>query len=142
MLNQLIIHQQILFDLTAVYLGPLKGIHERLAYLAGLRNANTGFYTHETLSLKYPSDRVSEALEQCHEEIFERLLETPLAVLGKDLRNYFESRFGPERLQMQACQQLTESWIPPQAPDYLKDLYRSNQNALCALLQENRPKVR
>jgi hypothetical protein len=142
MLNQLKIHRQILYDLTALHLEPMKGLYERLAYLASMRDPGTGIYTHKSLSLQYPADRVSEALERCHEEIFEKLLESPLATLEQDLRRYFEAMAGQEKVEAEACQSLTESWIPQQSPNYLRELYCSNQSALCALLQENRSKAR
>jgi hypothetical protein len=142
MLYQLQVHRQILFDLTNLYLSPMKGIYERLAYLAGLRDPVTGLYVHPALSAQYPQDRVSEALQHSHEEIFERLLESPLSALEQDLTRYFDSVASKEGTEAQLCVQRTESWMPEHAPNYLKELYCSNQAALCALLQANKSKAR
>lgn len=142
MLHQLKVHREILFDLANVYLSPMKWAYERLAYLASLRDPTTGLYTHPSLSAEYPRDRVHEALQHCHEEIFEKLLESPLRVLEEDLLRYFELRAAGEETDPQVCLQRTESWMPGQAPDYLKELYCSNQRALCELLRRSKSRVR
>jgi len=142
MLEQLQIHRQILYDLTVQYLEPLTGDYERLVYLASLRNPSSGDYTHERLAAVYGADRVGEVLAYCHEEIFERLLESPLASQETDLLNYLQSLHGEKEQILQFCRENASAWIPPQAPDYLKELFCSNQAALCELLQEYKPKVR
>jgi hypothetical protein len=139
MLKQLQVHRQILLDLTSMYLDPLPGAYVRLAYVAGLRDPGTQLYSHPVLSQRYPAERVSESLYSSHEELFEKLLELPLVTLEQDLRQYFASLPETQDLAPQPCAELTISWIPIQAPDYLKELYRSNQAALCALLQRRKP---
>jgi hypothetical protein len=141
MLKQLQVHRQILFDLTSIYMDPMSGAYARLAYVAGLRDPGSQLYSHPVLSQKYPAERVSESLYSCHEELFEKLLELPLATLEQDLRQYFSSLPETQDLAPHPCAELTISWIPIQAPDYLKQLYRSNQAALCALLQRRKPTV-
>ncbi|MGB8324823.1 MAG: hypothetical protein WCE52_17835 [Candidatus Acidiferrum sp.] len=138
MLKQLQVHRQILFDLTSIYLDPMPGAYARLAYVAGLRDPGSQLYSHPVLSQRYPAERVSESIHSCHEELFEKLLELPLATLEQDLHEYFASL--PETKDPpQPCADLTISWIPIQAPDYLKELYRSNQAALCVLVQRRKP---
>jgi len=139
MLKQLQVHRQILFDLTSIYLDPMAGAYARLAYVAGLRDPGSQLYAHSVLSQRYPAERVSESLYSCHEELFEKLLELPLATLEQDLHQYLTSLPETHDLAAQPCAELTISWIPIQAPDYLKELYRSNQAALCALLQRRKP---
>ena len=141
-LKQLQVHKQIVYDVTAMELEPMPFFYQRLAYLAGLREPTTGAYTHPALSVRYPAERVSEALEACHEEIFERVLEMPLAAQEKDLVRYFEGALNGEALNAEACLRLSKAWIPPHAPEYLKELYCANQGALCELVQENRTKAR
>jgi len=142
MLEQLQIHRQLLYDLTVQYLEPLGGDCERLVYLAGLRNSASGKYTHERLSALYGEDRVGEVLAYCHEEIFERLLESPLSSQETDLLNYLQSLPGTREQNVRHCRENTLAWIPAQAPDYLKELFCSNQAALCELILESATKVR
>ena len=142
MQEQLRIHRQILYDLALHYLEPLNGSFARLAYLAGSKDQATKAYAHDRLSVIYGQEPVREALAKCHEELFERLLEMPLAEQEKDLRQFIGSlpQGGAEGVRY--CQERIEDWIPAASPDYLKELFRSNLNALLGLLRERNPKAR
>lgn len=141
MIEQLQIHRQILYDLTVQYLEPLCGDYERLVYLASLRDRSSGVYAHERLAAVFAGDRVGEVLAHCHEEIFERLLESPLSSQEKDLLNYLHSLPGDREQNLLSCRANAPGWIPPQAPDYLKELFFSNQAVLCELQLGHKPKV-
>lgn len=142
MQEQLRIHRQILYDLALHYLEPLSGSFARLAYLASLRNPSTDIYAHDRLSAVYGQEPVQVALAKCHEELFERLLEMPLAQQEEDLRQFLGTF--PEGVPegVRSCQAKTESWVPKEVPDYLKELFRSNLTALVGLLRERNPKAR
>ena len=142
MLEQLRIHRQILYDLAIHYLECKDGVHARLAYLASLRDPVTQKYVHEKLSSVYGEIPVNEALATCHNELFERLLETPLAMQEQDMSHYVETLPSGRSENIQYCRELMESWIPPAAPDYLKELFRSNQAALLELVQKKTTTVR
>jgi len=142
MLDRLQIHRQILYDLSVHSLEPMGGMYERLAYVANLRDPSTGIYSHERLNVVFGEESVSQALADCHEELFERLLESPLALQEEDLLSYLEVLPGGREKQLWECTGKAEAWIPPQAPDYLKKLFCSNLHALCELLQEKKPKAR
>src|ERR1700757_1519445 len=86
MQEQLRIHRQILYDLAVHYLEPLNGSFARLAYLASLKNPSTNRYAHDRLAAIYGAEPVGESLAKCHEELFERLLEMPLAQQEEELR--------------------------------------------------------
>jgi len=141
MLDELQIHRQILYDLSVHSLEPMQGMYERLAYVANLRNPSTGIYFHERLSAVYGEESVSQALADCHEELFERLLESPLALQEQDLLSYLDVLPGGREMHLRGCSEKVRVWIPLQAPDYLKKLFCSNLNALCELLQESKPKA-
>jgi hypothetical protein len=142
MLDQLQIYRQILYDLTVHYLEPMAGMYERLAYIASLRDPSTGLYSHPRLSAVFGEESVNRALSGCHEELFERLLESPLSHQEEDLRGYLDTLPGGRQAHARECSAKAQAWIPPQAPDYLKRLFCSNLNALCELLQEKKPKAR
>jgi len=142
MLDKLQLHRQILYDLSVHSLEPMGGMYERLAYVANLRDPSTGTYSHERLSAVFGEESVSQALADCHEELFERLLESPLALQEADLRSYLDTLPGEKRERLQKGPAGAEAWIPPQAPDYLKKLFCSNLHALCELLQEKKPGTR
>lgn len=142
MQEQLRIHRQILYDLALHYLEPLKGSFARLAYLASLKNPSTKIYMHDRLTAVYGPDAVGESLAKCHEELFERLLEIPLAQQEGELRQFIGTI--PEGLQegIRLCEGRIQDWIPPAAPEYLKELFRANLTALLGLLRERNPKAR
>jgi hypothetical protein len=135
MFEQIQAYQQILFDLTANYLEPLHGAYQRLAYLAALREAKSGKYVHEGLSRVYGAGVVDQVIAECHEEVFERLLEMPLNAQGEDLRIHLESLPGTFEGNVILCRETCKDWIPPQAPSYFRELYGSNLDVLLELLQ-------
>jgi hypothetical protein len=141
MQEQLRIHRQILYDLALHYLEPLNGSFARLAYLASLKNPSTKVYAHDRLSAVYGPKPVGESLAECHEELFERLLEMPLAQQEAELHQFLGTL--PEGVQegIRHCLGRIEDWIPAEAPGYLKELFRSNLNALLELLRERNPRA-
>jgi hypothetical protein len=141
MLNDFQSHQQILFDLTANYLEPLEGSYQRLAYLASLRDGQTGRYEHSVLGSVYGVETVSQVINDCHEEVFERLLEMPLDVQGKELRAHLESLPGTFADNVRSCLQAGQQWMPPGAPSYLKELYSANLRVLLEWLQHDKSKA-
>ncbi len=127
-------HRQILFDLTANYLEPLGGSFHRLAYVSGLRDRESGRYLHERLATVYGEDSVNEVLVRAHEEIFERLLEMPLASQEEELRQFLNSLPGDFATNSSKFRETSRDWIPNQAPSYLRELFCSNLNVLLELL--------
>lgn len=141
MLDHLQTHRQLVFDLTANYLDPLRGTFERLAYLAGLRN-DSGAYLHDRLCAQYSPELVGQVLASSHQEVFERLLEMPLAAQEDSLRLYLNTWPGSLPDKLAVCRERGTGWIPANAPKYLTELYCSNLNALLELLADNRTTVR
>ena len=138
MLDHLQTRRQILFDVTASYLEPLGGMFSRLAYIAGLREPLTGRYLHHRLATVYSPEQIDEVLAVCHEEILERLLEMPLSAQESDLRKHVKSLPGDFGNNARSCKELAGEWVPSGAPSYLKELYRSNLNALTQILLANK----
>jgi hypothetical protein len=74
--------------LNEVILQSLPNDLTRTIYLASLRDCNSGVYLHPQLST---GDRIAEAdraLRTCHENIFRRLLTTPLQAYVLQLQEY------------------------------------------------------
>jgi hypothetical protein len=140
--EQLRIHRQILYDLALHYLEPMNGSFSRLAYLASLKNPTGNVYAHDRLAAVYGAEPVGETLCRCHEELFERLLEMPLSQQGEDLGQFIGSLPEGGQEGVRYCQGCAEDWIPPGAPEYLKELFRSNLAALLETSRERSPKVR
>ena len=131
-------NRRIIQDFTLNTLEGIPGPYARLVYVASLRDLSSGRYEHEGLTALYPEGAVQQALELCHEQVFERILETPLAQQLGDLRNCLAAMQGGLADVVQHWRQL-ESYrvLPPEhAPDYLRDLFFSNLRALLEILDE------
>ena len=85
-LTQLQQNRRVIEDFTVTTLAGIPGLFARLAYLASLRDLSSGRYEHAGLAALYPDAAIQQALQLCHEQIFERILETPLASQEEDLR--------------------------------------------------------
>ena len=93
-LTQVQQNRRIIHDLASSTLVPIPTAFGRLAYLASLRDLATNVYEHAGLAALYPPEAVRQALEQCHEELFERVLEMPLTLQEEDLRRHLSSSAG------------------------------------------------
>ena len=71
--------------------------------------------------------------------MFERLLELPLAQQEEDLRNYVSSLPAGQEWNDAQCIDTTRTWVLPESPDYLTELFCSNTAALCELLRSKLP---
>ena len=137
MLTQLQQNRRIVQDFTVTTLAAIPSLYGRLTYLASLRDLSSGRYEHDGLAALYPDEAIQEALELCHEQIFERILENPLEQQEQDLRKCLESMQGGFAAaaehwhRMEAYRML----VPEGAAGYLKDLFYSNLRALLELLQ-------
>jgi hypothetical protein len=133
-LTQLQQNRRVVQDFTQTTLAGILGLYARLAYIASLRDLSSGRYEHAGLLAIYPDEAIQQALQLCHEQIFERILESPLSSQREDLRCCLAGMEG-------GLPGATAHWrriesyrllVPEAAPDYLKDLFCSN---LCALLE-------
>jgi hypothetical protein len=136
--TQLQQNRRIIQDFTLTTLAGISGEFGKLTYLASLRDLSSGRYEHAGLAALYPDEAMQQALELCHEQIFERVLESPLAQQETDLKECLERMPGglggalAHWRRMEAYRVL----MPERAPDYLKELFCSNLRALLEILQE------
>jgi hypothetical protein len=78
-------------DLRARTLSKIPRPLDRLIYLASLRDYNTGIYYHDGLACRFPEDVVSEAISECHREVFREMFALPLETLVQQLEAYVDS---------------------------------------------------
>jgi hypothetical protein len=137
-------NRRIVQDFTQSTLAGIPGLFARLAYIASLRDLSSGRYEHAGLAALYPPEAIQQALELCHEQIFERILETSLAEQLKDLTACLAGMEGgmsvavPHWLRLEAYRVL----LPEQSPDYLKTLFCSNLRATLEILQQEHTPAR
>jgi hypothetical protein len=129
-------NRKIVHEFTVTTLAGIPTLFGRLAYIASLRDLSSGRYEHAGLAALYPDEAIQQALQLCHEQVFERVLETPLEHQMEDLRTCLQAMQGgisvavPHWLGMEAYRVL----LPEKSPDYLKELFCSNSRALLELL--------
>jgi hypothetical protein len=75
-------------DLFRNTLSCIPTLFGRLAYLASLRDGNSGVYVHHGLKSIYGGKKSHEALAQSHREIFHNWLKLPLVDKIEDLKSY------------------------------------------------------
>jgi hypothetical protein len=130
------LNERIVDDFTSVTLAAIPSDYGRLIHLAMLRDLATGAYRHEGLEALYTADAVNPALLFCHEEIFQRILETPLERQEWDLRKCLTgmdedvSRIAARWTDLEFYRML----IPAGTPDYLRDLFFSNLRVLLEIV--------
>jgi hypothetical protein len=133
-------NRSVIEDFTSRTLAVIPSDFGRLYYLSSLKDPNSGRYSHEGLMEVYSEGSVQLALAQCHEELFARILETPLKEQETDLRKCMDSA-GDEFWNV------VEDWrgsryyctmCPQGLPDYLSELFCSNMGALLEVFSANR----
>jgi hypothetical protein len=131
-------NRRIVQDFTLNTLSGIDGPFARLVYVASLRDLSSGRYEHQGLMALYPEEAVQQALQVCHEQIFERILETPLEKQLPDLRSCLASMEGglPAVVSHWRKMESYRVLLPEQMPDYLKELFLSNLRTLLEILHE------
>lgn len=127
-------------DFSSQSLAAISSDYGRLYYVSSLKNSDSGRYEHDGLTSLYPENAVQSGISHCHEELFSRILETPLREQERDLRACLNSA-GDQYWDV------VESWresryfremCPEGLPDYLHELFCSNLIALLAIFTANK----
>lgn len=131
-------NRKIVEDFTLTTLAGIPTLFGRLTYIASLRDLSSGRFEHAGLAALYPDEALQQALQFCHEQVFERILETSLENQLEDFRSCLQGMQGglpvavPHWLGMESYRVL----LPENSPDYLRDLFCSNARALLEILSE------
>lgn len=138
MITQLQQNRRIIQDFTLTTLAEIPGEFGRLTYMASLRDLSSGRYEHAGLAALYPDEALQQALQACHEQIFERVLEKPLESQEIDLKECLERMPGGVKAALSHWRRMEAYRVlmPEAAPEYLKELFCSNLRALLEILQE------
>ena len=131
-------NRRVIEDFTKRTLAAISSDFARLLYVSSLRDLASGRYHHEGLSAVYPQGPVQQALAHCHEEVFARILETPLAQQEADLRACLGNLEGELPNIVARWQELQSYRLlsPTGVRSYLHDLFCSNLRALLGVFAE------
>lgn len=128
-------------DFSSRTLAAISTFFGRLYYVNSLKDSGTGRYRHDGLTRLYSEGAVQEGLTHCHEELFARILETPLSDQELDLKKCLRAA-GDQYWDLVAAWQENgrfDDLCPEGAPGYLHDLFCSNMSALLAIVASNKP---
>ncbi|MGA7855976.1 MAG: hypothetical protein WCA15_21835 [Candidatus Acidiferrales bacterium] len=125
-------NQRIIEEFVARWLGALPSTTARLAHVALLCDVYSGLYVHAILEQSYGKAAVHESLLYCHEELFEKILESGFQQQECDLRKCLANRELP-------AAEIARRWleceiyccfVPPGTPRYLAALFVSNMRII------------
>lgn len=127
-------------DFSSQTLAAISSDFGRLYYVASLKSLDSGRYEHDGLMSLYPESAVQAALAHCHEELFARILETPLEEQERDLRHCLDSAGDQYWDVVEGWQENRDFQVmcPESLPDYLHDLFCSNMSALLSIFTSRR----
>ncbi len=135
-LEQIQQDRRVIHDFTEHTLQSISGNVSRLLYVATLRDLATGRYHHAGLASVYSEAVVDQALRLCHNELFERILETALETQESELRTClgaFEA--DPREIAARWLEhEFYKFLIPSDIPLYLRKLFCSNLAILLQLI--------
>ena len=109
----------------------------RLAYLASLRNPNTGRYEHFGLARVYSDEESDEALRRSHTEALARWLGWGLAQQRRDLEEYLETLEGGREAALDAWRSLGSHrhLLPTDASEAQRELFVQDLELILDLLR-------
>ncbi len=125
-------------DFTGNTLSQIKSEVSRLLHVATLRDLGSGCYRHDGLAALYSAEAVDQALRLCHEQLFERILETPLESQESALRQCllcFDTGVNEIAARWKE-HEFYKCLIPSEVPEYLRQLFCSNFATVLGLLAE------
>jgi hypothetical protein len=133
-------NRSVIEDFTSRTLAAIPSDFGRLYYVSSLKDADTGRYRHDGLMTLYSEDSVQVALARCHEELFSRILETPLRQQERDLRDCLDIAGDKFRAVVESWREsrFFRTMCPEGLPSYLDDLFCSNMNVLLAVFSADR----
>src|SRR5262249_26886406 len=119
----------------------IPSIYGRLAYLASLRDPNTGNYRHHGLTVVFGREKSNNAMRDTHEKVFQHWLEMPLQEKHQDVADYLESLDTQESLDPSAVveywtrSRLYQTHPPASASDGDKQLFFSHLGMVLEILK-------
>ena len=124
-------------DLRLRTLEPIGYDFGRLIYMSSLRDFNTGEYYHQGLAHSFSEQAAGAALAACHQEIFYRLVSSPLESLVAQVGRFMQSSPHDWGKTVNAWETLEayRVMIPSVSNRLVADLFRSNVRVAMEVLK-------
>jgi hypothetical protein len=109
----------------------------RVAYLASLRNANTGVYEHFGISQRIGEDDADRVLRQSHMAVFQEWLCYGLENQKEELEEYLSGLNGDRREIMANWITLEPygTWVPAESRDVERKLFHDDLSVVLEILR-------
>jgi hypothetical protein len=119
-------------------LGAINTLLGRLAYLASLRNANTGAYEHFGLAERVGAGEVDRLIRRSHQEIFQQWLCFSLERQKEELEAYFSELSGDRREILSNWVHLGPyaAWVPAESRDVERKLFFTDLEMVLELIRD------
>jgi len=126
-----------LADLWKHTLSQIPTLYGRLAYLASLRDPNSGAYRHHGLSAAFGREESGKALTQSHQSIFYEWLKLALADKSRDLGSYLRGLDDPQGIVVGHWLRSDQyrALIPDSARPMERDLFHTDLEALLQIIR-------
>ncbi len=113
----------------------------RMLYLASLRDCNSGVYLHPQLSARMGTEVADHALCACHDQIFRRLLMTPISKFVVQLEEYIRYARADRNTVLNTWQSLRayRATVPVLAPPVYCELFCLNVELALTILKATQP---
>jgi hypothetical protein len=118
-------------------LARIPSVLGRLAYLASLRNPNTGNYVHFGLAQRAGAAEVDRIARRSHSSIFQQWLSFDLRSQKDDLDTYLVGQEGDRKVVVEAWSDVQpfSAWIPADTRDVERALFESDLAIILAMLR-------
>lgn len=115
----------------------------KMLYLASLRDCNSGCYLHPQLSQRFGVDKADRALCACHDQVFRRLLTTPVSGYVLQLEEYIRYTRAERStvLRTWLSLQAYRATMPVLALSVYSELFCLNIELALTILNEDPPRV-
>ena len=119
-------------DLFKHTLSQIPTTYGQLAYLASLRDPNSGVYRHHGLILSFGREQSIEALRTSHDRVFREWNELPLPAKAQDLGDYLKSLDEAENAVIRHWRQsrIHRTLLPVSATPAERELFFDELDAL------------
>jgi len=123
-------------------LSSLPNALSRLIYLASIRDYNSGTYRHQILSRKYGEASVHCFFEACHQQIFSRLLTSPVEQYVEEIEVYLRYTRAERRSFIETWNSLQayRAAVPLKAPKRACEVFFLNIRTALLVVENLRQK--
>lgn len=118
-------------------LGQISTVLGRLAYLASLRDANTGSYRHFGIAQRYGETETDRILRRSHMDVFQQWLCFGLEQQKSEVEEYFAELGGEQREILANWLQLHPygNWIPAESRDAERKLFNADLGVVLEIIR-------